>query len=159
MITTSTMSEAMSFREKSAWVCFISTLVVWIPYFAYVIQLFGRGELFAGPIVAAFIGAVIFQTVLGIVAFIVIAIRSREEPKDERDLAIESKAYKNAYFVLVVCIFAVGWIIIPPALAAGREIAAQLLTPVAISQMVLFCFVAAETTRFATQVVSYRRGS
>ena len=153
------MSENMSFREKSAWVCFITTLIVWIPYFAYVAQLFERGELTAGPIIAAFIGAVIFQTALGIVAFIVIAIRSREEPKDERDIAIESKAYKNAYVVLAfACIFAISWIIVY-VVATGSEPAARLLTPTAISQMVLFCFVAAEATRYGTQAISYRRGS
>jgi magnesium-transporting ATPase (P-type) len=153
------MSEGMSFREKSAWVCFITTLIVWIPYFAYVVQLFQRGELSAGPIIAAFIGAVVFQTALGIVAFIAIAIRSRQEPKDERDMAIESKGYKNAYFVLAfACLFAISWIIVY-AVAAGPESAARLLTPTAMSQMLLFCFVAAEATRYGTQAISYRRGS
>ncbi len=158
MINTSVMSETMSYREKTAWACLITTLLVWVPYFAYVIQLLRRHELTGGEILGAFIGAVVVQIVLQIMAGIAIAIRSKQEPKDERDQAIEAKSSRYAYFVLGACVFVAPWVV-APIVMAGEGDFAQLLTPIAISQMVLFCFVVAETVRFAIQVVCYRRGS
>jgi len=150
---------SMSFREKTAWACLLTTVAIWGPYFFNVIQLIRRHELNAGAILGLFIGAVVLQVVIQIVAAIFIALRSKEEPKDERDLIIEAKASKNAYFVLgFFTMFAVCWIFMY-ALAAGTVAAGQWTTPLIISQMIFFCFVMAETTRFASQIVSYRRGS
>src|SRR4029078_159546 len=99
----------MSFREKSAWVGLISTLVVFVPYFLYVFGLASRSELEPGPVTGAFVALVIFSMALGIVSGIVVAVTSKQEPKDERDAAIESRAYRYAYFVLgTLCLTAGG---------------------------------------------------
>src|ERR1044071_9799895 len=127
----------MSFRERNAWVCLLTTLLVWTPYFWNVLRLLDRNELTTEQLVGAFVGAIDIQIVLQIVAAILIAFRSKQEPKDERDLAIEAKAIKNAYFVLTFfCVFAVGWVIMYT-IAAGTEAATRLLTPTVMSQMVL----------------------
>jgi hypothetical protein len=141
----------MSFREKSAWACLITTIAIWAPYFAYAFRLFTR-EHYASSILTAFIVAVILSIILNGGAHIVIAIRCRQEKKDERDIAIESKSYRNAYFVLIVLI----WMVILTAPAGTPE---HHFGPVFISQMVLLCFVVAETTKYFTTVVCYRRGS
>ena len=141
----------MSFREKSAWACLITTITIWGPYFAYAFRLFSR-EHYSSSVMTAFIVAVILSIVLNGGAHIVVAIRSRQERKDERDIAIESKSYRNAYFVLIVLI----WMVI---LAAPVGTQDRHFGPVFISQMVLLCFVVAETTYYLTTVVCYRRGS
>ncbi len=156
-VTTESDREITSFREKTAWACFLITLLVWVPYFAHVLQLFRHNELTAGRVLGMFIGAVVVQVAIQIVAAVAIAIHSKEEPKDERDLAIEARAAKNAYFVLCSLVFMAGWIVWSVA-AVGEEAAGLAITPLLISQLVLFCFILGETVRFGTQVVSYRRG-
>lgn len=149
----------MSFREKTAWACLLTTVAIWGPYFFNVLQLLKTNELTGGRILGMFIGAVVLQVVIQVLAAIYIAIRTKQEPKDERDVLIEAKASKNAYFVLTFfCVFAIGWIAMYT-IAAGQDAGGQLVTPLVISQMIFFCFVAAETTRFASQIVSYRRGN
>jgi len=152
-------SASRSFREKTAWACFLTTVLIWGPYFWNVLQLFRRNQLLGGAILGMFIGAIVSQILIMIVVAILIAIWSQQEPKDERDIIIEAKASKNAYFVLgFFVMFAVCWIFMY-GLAAGEGVFHQMVTPLVISQMIFFCFVAAEVTRFASQIVSYRRGS
>jgi hypothetical protein len=149
----------MSFREKTAWAGLISTLVVFVPYFLHVFGLASRSELEPGRVTGAFVALVVFSVVLGIVSGIVVAVTSKQEAKDERDAAIESRAYRYAYFVLAtLCFTAVGMVsvlaLVRPALPDGR-----LLAPMLIGQVFLFCFVAAESTKYLTQALSYRRGA
>lgn len=149
----------MSFREKSAWACAATIIAVFVPYFVHVFRLFKQQELTAMSILPAFIAAVVIQVALLVTAHIVFAIRAKQEPKDERDLAIESKSFHNAYFVCgFFAFFATGWVIMYT-IAAGSAAAARVLTPITISQMVLFCFVIAEVTKYLTQAISYRHGS
>jgi len=140
----------MSFREKSAWACLITTIGIWGSYFAYAFRLFTH-EHYAGSVMMAFIAAIILSIILNGGAHIAIAIRSRREKKDERDIAIESKSYRNAYFVLILLI----WMVI----LAAPVGTAHHFGPVFIGQMVLLCFVVAETAKYLTTVVCYRRGS
>ena len=150
---------SMSFREKTAWACFLSTILIWAPYFWNVLKLFRAHEPSGGAILGMFIGAVVLQVVIMIVAAIVIAIFSKQEPKDERDILIEAKASRNAYFVLGFFIMFAGAWIFMYGFAAGEGLFTQVVTPLVISQLIFFCFVAAETARYASLIVSYRRGS
>lgn len=136
----------MSFREKLAWICLVTTILVFVPYFAYVFSLFASGEPKLGAVLQAFVIAVVIQIVLSVVANIVIvAFRSRVEPPDERDRAIDFRSLKISYYVLAVSVFlAIGCVLV--------------YSPLFISQMLLLCFVAAEVTRYSTQAFCYRRG-
>lgn len=144
----------MSFREKSAWACLVTTGVVYLPYFAYIGQLIAQGQLRLPLLVVAFVGAVIAQVVLMIVYQSVIALRTRQEPKDERDRAIELVATRNAHWVLVVAL----WLLVP---------GGTMLTPVfpvlssvlVIGQLGLLCFVLSELVNYGTQVYAYRTGA
>ena len=69
-------------------------------YFAYVSRLYAGGDFRIGPSLSAFIAAVVISTVLNIVAHIAMSIVGRQEPKDERDVAIESQSFKVAYYIL-----------------------------------------------------------
>ncbi len=160
VMPTLTISESrMSFREKSAWASLAVMLVVFVPYFVHIFRLFEEGKLDWNTVLGEFIGAVIFEVVLLIVVHIVFAVRAKEEEKDERDLAIESKSFKIAYFVLVSsafvaipCLIGVGFSMQP----SGID---QMTSPVFVSQLLLLCFVAAEASKYVTQLVCYRRGS
>lgn len=144
----------MSFREKSAWACLVTTGVVYLPYFAFIGQLIAQGRLLLPLIIVAFVGAVIAQVVLMIVYQSVIALRTRQEPKDERDRAIELVATRNAHWVLVVAL----WLLVP---------GGTMLTPIfpvlssvlVIGQLGLLCFVLSELVNYGTQVYAYRTGA
>lgn len=144
----------MSYREKSAWACLLVTLAVWGPFF------FTAAFRRSPPLpatqpgfttgAAALIAAIALTVCLSVAAHVWIALRSQREPKDERDVAIASRSLRNAYFVLMLSL---GTILFTPyplwtvAAAPGSTYAALLLS-----------FIAAETTRFLSQVVYYRRG-
>jgi hypothetical protein len=147
-----TSESSLSFREKGAWACLLTTVAVFVPYFAQVFHLFARGDLKTGSVITAFYVASIWQVLLNVVAQVVIAIRSGHEPKDERDSAIESKSFRYAYWIFALLLWPI--IMVAPASTIGG----YSLTPVFISQMVFLCFVVAEVTRYLTQVVYYRRG-
>lgn len=140
----------MSFREKSAWACSATILAVFVPCFVYVFRLFEREELKTARVIGAFVVAVFFSVILNVAAHIWIAIRCKQEQKDERDLAIESKSFKNAYYVLAISICLLLFVPTPWD---------HLLTIPLLGQVLLFCFVVAEVTKYLTQAVSYRRGS
>ena len=53
----------MSFREKSAWACLVTTGVVFIPYFTFIFQLASKGELILPRVIVAFVAAVLAQIV------------------------------------------------------------------------------------------------
>src|SRR5262245_38644485 len=73
----------MSFREKSAWACLVTTLVVFVPYFATIFRHLAKDELHPGSVLGAFVGAVVFAVLLNTSAHIALAIHSKQEVKDE----------------------------------------------------------------------------
>jgi hypothetical protein len=150
----------MSFREKSAWACLVTTIVVYIPYFTYILSLYSRDALNATSILTAFLPAVIFQVVLNVAAHIAIAISSGKKQmiKDERDLAIESKSFRIAYYIVPsACVVAILFVMLFEADPTHMPIRHS-LDLAFVSQFFLLCFVVAEVTRYVTQVVCYRRG-
>ena len=132
-----------------------------------------RGELNIGPAIGIFTAALFFQIVLAIVATITISIRARIDRKDERDAAIEAKAFRNAYVVLTFGICLAGMFVTFVGLSQGVSAAlasakggsdfvrgiGALLSPAAATQILLLCLVTAEATKYGTQVFCYRRGS
>lgn len=149
----------MPLREKGAWASLIATAIVFVPYFRYVFTLFAAGDLQPVRVLAAFVGATVYLTVLMIAVGIAIALLSRREPHDERDVAIEAKSYRIAYTVLsttaMVAIVAIIFLGIVPVPKLRNEV----LAPQFLSQVLLLCFVVAEAVRAVTQIVCYRRGS
>jgi hypothetical protein len=135
----------MSFREKSAWACLVTTLAVFVPYFLYAFTA-GQGTHLAG--------AIAIQAAINIAAQAFIAARSGVEARDERDAAIESKSFRNAYlFLAVALVAAIATMIYAPADPAALNALGF------FGQVLLACFIAAESVKYLTQVVCYRRGS
>ncbi|HEY4283405.1 MAG TPA: hypothetical protein VGM62_10100 [Chthoniobacterales bacterium] len=164
----------LSFREKSAWVSLVILLIIYVPYFVYISDLAGRGELDIGTAIGVFTAALFFQIVLAIIAQVAISIRSKTDLKDERDAAIEAKGFRNAYFVLTFGICFAAMFVTMVGLGQGvSELATAkgagatgfghgirtVLSTAAATQLLLLCLVLAEVTKYGTQVFCYRRGS
>ncbi|HZF17666.1 MAG TPA: hypothetical protein VE046_17190 [Steroidobacteraceae bacterium] len=140
----------MSFREKSAWICLISMCAVFIPYFIHIFRLTARPGFDAGAIQHAIVAAIAFQTVLAIVAHIVIAVGTRHHTEDERDATIASRSYRDAYTVFAVAVC--GGLL--PVMIWGSAFSALYL-----SQFLLLAFVIAELAHYLGQIMRYRFGS
>jgi hypothetical protein len=149
-------SLSMSFREKSAWASLAVMVVVYVPYFVRVSRLFGRGELKGGVLLGQFMSAVVFQVLLLIIVHIVIAIQSRQQQADERDRGIEATSYKIAYLALISSLFVALPSAISLVIALKPALASSLLALPFISQVLLLCFVMAETMKYCAQIVCYR---
>ena len=143
---------SMTQREKRiAWLL-IGMLVAYCPYFARVLRNVGQSQ-FAGEalesLIAAVVAIIIFESLSHITAP---PAGVQPEPKDERDILIESKAYRNGYFAYGTGAFLVISLVIVASLAR------ILLTPFLVVNLVLLCMVLAEVVNFGTQLLYYRKG-
>ncbi len=139
----------MSFREKSAWISFVSIALVSSVYFSKIAQVLviGRGR---GGTLHLFLGLVAALIVLEVALHIAIAIQAPHEartPKDERERLIEMKATRIAFPVLLVSVFAaIGTLHLP---GSSRFLMAD---------AILLAIVVGQITRFGAQIVYHRRG-
>lgn len=138
----------MSFREKSAWICLLSIVLTLGPYFFFVWHLFGKTPVDPSAVWGTFGAAVLVQVVLNAAAHAVFARQAQKDPKDERDVAIESAALRRAYVVLSVAMFS-----LLAVATFGRN-----FSILEMGQLLLLGFVAAELTKYSSQVWNYRRG-
>ena len=93
----------MALREKSAWVSFWTTLIVYGAYFAYVGQAAaaGRPVGFAGPLTTCIFVLVVLQIVLNIAAA-ALAPNEVRTPEDERERMINLRATSGAFYAFQV---------------------------------------------------------
>jgi hypothetical protein len=138
----------MSFREKSAWVSFVTILVVFGIYFWHAVRvLIGSVEFSA--VFRVHVGLIAAFVVLEVVLHIALTLQAPNEawtPRDERERLIDMRATRVAFQVLVVGALAgVGTIHLTSSLWV-------------VSQVVLFAVVVAELVRFGGQIVYFRRG-
>jgi hypothetical protein len=150
----------MSYQEKSILGSLAAIVVVYGYYFVSVLR-DGGGAGFGGRLVGRLMGTVILLVIIEIVYHITVAVESLVlgsgvEPKDERDILIESKAYRNAYFSLASGVFlsigAIIWINL------ASDAPAITFTPFATVNLVLFFMVIAEVVKYLTQLFYYRWG-
>jgi heme/copper-type cytochrome/quinol oxidase subunit 2 len=100
----------MSFREKSAWIVMLTTLVIYGLYFWKIAQAAAAGDAESfhyGPLL---IETVILLVIAQIVLMVVISIirpKDARQPRDERERLIELKAVRIAFAVLSVCVLTV----------------------------------------------------
>ena len=138
----------MSFREKSAWISFVSIMVVFGAYFWNAARIAGHqvdshtGFMIEVGLIAAFV-------VIEIVLHIAVAMQSPQEaraPRDEREWLIELKATRVAFQVLVV------------GALAGVGMMHVTRSVWVMGQHVLLAIVLAELIRFGMQILHFRRG-
>ena len=144
----------LSYQEKSILGSLFAMVVVYGYYFAAVLRDASQPEFNLGRLVLAVIGIIVIE----IVYHIVLSIEQKPEPKDERDILIASKAYRNAYFLLATGAFLVIACVVMAGLARNAAPTRIILTPFITANLVLFFMVLAELMKFLTQLFYYRRG-
>ncbi len=140
---------SLSYQEKSIWASLAGMIVIYGYYFT-------TSGLTGGMTVSFFLWTAALLVGIQIIAQGYLAIRSRVERKDERDLAIDGKAYRNAYFFLMAGVFLMiangvtgtffGWPV-----AGGRSV-------LFLANLMLLLIVLTEIFKSVTQLVLYRRG-
>jgi uncharacterized membrane protein len=137
----------MPFKEKIAWISVVTTVLIWGTYFGFMAATAGR---YPGPVYfVGFIGAVIVQTILVVVASIVTAILAPADASaasDERDRAISRRAYALAYPVLLALVFCV---------AGSVHFGVR---SVGMAYGIMGAIVIAEIVHYAAQIAGYRKG-
>ena len=147
----------LSYQEKGILGSLVAMVAVYGYYFASVLRDTSHPE-FGGGSLARLVFAVVVIIVIEIVYHIVLALESKPEPKDERDILIECKAYRNAYFLLASGAFLVIGSVIMASLMRDATPTRIVATPFLIVNLVLFFMVLAELMKFLTQLFYYRRG-
>jgi hypothetical protein len=147
----------LSYQEKSILGSLLAMVVVYGYYFASALRHIDRAA-FDSASIGRLMFTVIAIIVIEIVYHIILAIETRPEPKDERDLLIEGKAYRNAYFVVATgAALVIGYVIVASLVrdAAPTRIVA---TPFLLVNSMLLFMVLAEVMKLATQLLYYRKG-
>ena len=147
----------LSYQEKSILGSLAAMVVVYGYYFASVLRDTSNPE-FGGGNVARLVFAVVAIIVIEIVYHIVLALETKVEPKDERDVLIECKAYRNAYFLLASGAFLVISSVIMGNLVRESAPTRIIVTPFLTVNLVLFFMVLAELAKFLSQLFYYRQG-
>jgi hypothetical protein len=137
----------ISYREKSIWGNLLGMVVAYSYYFG-TLAWGGTGRIFV---------AVCILIVINVVYQALIAVRGKVEPKDERDIWIEGKGYKNAYFALLWGV----WLWILGAMMYGLQDAlrgaALSAHLAAIGNSLVVVLLASELVKVGTQLFFYRR--
>lgn len=152
----------MSFKEKSAWISLLSTVLIFGYYF---FQLLGLGNLPSDEVKQAVatlaVKTVVLIAVVEAVFHAMLAATNRKAAEmgaDERDNLIALKANNYGYTVLVIgVIFGLGHMVIVefnPQFTSESS----LQIPMLKSHILLFSLILSEVVRFAGQVLLYRRG-
>ncbi len=137
----------MSFREKSAWISFLSILGVFIPFFWNSYRQFS-GQVDGPTALSVAVWLLVAFVVLEIVLHAAVALQAPSDarsPRDERERLIEMRATRIAFQVLVV------------GALAGVATVHLTRSAWAIQQVVLLAIVLAELVKFGGQIVLYRR--
>jgi hypothetical protein len=146
----------MSYQEKSITGSLIAMLLVYGYYFAAVLRNLGKPEI-VGSTLGRLILAVIAIIVIEAIYHIVLSVAARPE-KDERDIMIELKAYRNAYFAYGTGAFVVIACVIAGGLMRDSAATRIIVSPFLVVNLVLLFMVLAEIVKFVSQLLYYSRG-
>ncbi len=135
-----------SFHEKSILISLVTISLIFGYYFLRVFKMATQDEINVAGSIVLLISVIVMVVIVEVVFHIILALRTRQEAKDERDRLIELKATRNAYFVLVFGIF------LPITCIAVS------VRPFIVAHVIMFIFVLSEIASFLTQLSYYRRG-
>ncbi|MDH3439708.1 MAG: hypothetical protein OEM63_03065 [Gammaproteobacteria bacterium] len=104
------------------------------------------------------IGVVVAVVIIEVAYHVVIALASRPEDQDERDVLIEARATRISYFILVTsCVTIIGHTILNAYFE--QDVTDRILiNPIMTANYILLSFILAEIVGFAMQLYYYRRG-
>jgi hypothetical protein len=136
----------LSYQEKSLYGTLAADLLVYVPYFVYVIHHPNTLTQIIGTIILLIVAQIVLQTI--------IAIATRNRITDERDRHIAGLGYRNAYFALVsMILLGMGLLWLHtingelPINRMGLHFLSVFLGMVVISEIV----------KIVTQLIAYRR--
>jgi uncharacterized membrane protein len=134
----------MAPREKSAWISFWTTLVVYGGYFAYIGQAaaVGRPLGFAGPLTTCIVVLVVLQ--IGLQILLATLSREPRGPQDELERLIDLKASTRAFYVLQVA-------------AMGAAVTVYFFDKTLMAHAVILALAVSELARHGGIVLGYRR--
>lgn len=152
----------MSFKEKSAWISLVSTVLIFGYYFIQLVDLKNLPENDVRQAVAYLaIKTIILISIVEAVFHSMLAATNRKAAEmgaDERDKLIALKANNYGYSVLVIgVVFGLGHMVIVEFNPQFNS-ESSLQIPMLKSHILLFSLIISEIVRFAGQVVLYRRG-
>jgi hypothetical protein len=136
----------LSYQEKSLYGTLAADLLVYIPYFIYVMHHPTTLTHIIGTIVLLIIAQIILQSI--------IAIASRNRITDERDREIAALGYRAGYFTLVgtiVCGMGLLWLHTVAGTLNPNHMGLHFLS------IFLGMVVLAELVKIITQLIAYRR--
>jgi hypothetical protein len=148
----------MSYQEKSTLGSLLIMAAVYGWYFSHTFRQLGRQQ-FDSTTLSRLMTTVIVIVVVEIAYHIALAIEhSGPAPKDERDLLIDGKAYRTAYFTMFTGMsLVIAWLILAGMVndtTAGR----MSVAPFLVVNLILLVLVVTELLKFITQLFFYRRG-
>jgi len=136
----------LSYQEKSLYGTLAADLLVYVPYFVYILHHPNTLTRIVGTILLLIVAHIILQTI--------IAIASRSRITDERDRQIAGLGYRNAYFALVsMILLGMGLLWVHAVMGSlnpnhmGLHFLSVFLGMVVLSEIV----------KIATQLIAYRR--
>jgi hypothetical protein len=136
----------LSYQEKSLYGTLAADLLVYVPYFVYVMHHPTTLTHIVGTIILLIVAQIILQSI--------IAIASRNRITDERDRQIAGLGFRNAYFALVGMIL-VGmgmlWVHAVMGLVNPNHMGLHFLS------VFLGMVVISELVKIITQLIAYRR--
>ena len=148
----------MSYQEKSTLGSLLIMAAVYGSYFAKAFRHLGQAQ-FDRDTLSRLMGTVIVIVVIEIVYHILLAIEhSGATSKDERDLLIDGKAYRMAYFTMFSGMsLVIAWLILAGMVndtTSGR----MSVAPFLVVNIILLVLVLTELLKFAAQLFYYRWG-
>jgi len=136
----------LSYQERSLYGTLLADLLVYVPYFVYVMQHRTTLTHIVGTIVLLIVAQIILQSI--------VAIASRSRVTDERDRQIAALGYRTGYFALGSMIF-VGmgllWVHDVMGLVNPNHMGLHFLS------VFLGMVVISELVKILTQLAAYRR--
>ena len=151
----------MSYKERSIWVSLAITLYIWFNYFSTLYWSAQQNNLTVDAMQSALLSVVFMTIVLEILHHVVIAIidhKNANYDEDERDKKISLIGSQNAYYILSFTTIAAVLHLLFPVMTQALVVMLNLPNEYIIINIIIFGALAAEITKFSTQVFYYRRG-
>jgi len=152
-----------SFKEKSTWISFVSTLLIFGYYFIQLVQLDGlpppeakqaANVLLLKTIVLSIVVEALFHGMLAATNHKAAAMGA-----DERDQLFELKANNMGYWVLGGCVVICIFHLLLSDNISGYEVSDSVTsTPYLSAHILIFGFILSELVRFGVRIFYYRRG-
>jgi hypothetical protein len=154
----------MSYREKSAWVSLVTTLLVWGYFFVVLFQEVGSGDPAGGRLMGTFVACTVLIIILQIATAVVLAIlnpKSHDAPADERERMFDLRASRIAFITLSILVM--GTVLTIPVLAHAapilfpRDPTGAMLS--IIGGSAFFALVVGELVHAGGQILLFRRSA